>query len=302
MTDILAFNDIARSFTVGKPVLDGVTFSMRREDIVGLLGRNGAGKTTLIHIAMGMLYPHRGSVRVFGIDPLKDPVAVKKRIGYVAEDQVLPPRSGIGEILTFHRHLFPAWDERLERELLERFGLAGNTSRIGQLSKGQARQVALMCAVCHRPDLLILDEPAGGLDPAARRQFLETSIQLLNREGTAILFSSHHMNDVERLGGRVVLLDGGKVRIDRTVDALREEHCVAMIPQHVAELATIERLPGCLRVRGVLKEWHAVFQAAPSEAQSTLHHAGITAARCVSVPLEELFIELLGGERLSEAS
>src|ERR1039458_10726122 len=64
-----------------------------------------------------------------------------------------------------------------------------------------------MCAVCHRPELLILDEPAGGLDPAARREFLETSIQLLNREGTAILFSSHHMNDVERLGGRVVLLD-----------------------------------------------------------------------------------------------
>ena len=110
----------------------------------------------------------------------------------------------------------------LERQLLDRFGLASG-SKIKQLSKGQARQVALLCAVCHRPELLILDEPAGGLDPAARREFLETSIQLLNREGTAILFSSHHMADVERIGGRVVLLDEGKVRLDQRSTRLRED-------------------------------------------------------------------------------
>ena len=142
----------------------------------------------------------------FGLSPMTEPVAVKRRVGYVAEDQVLPPSARIAELLAFHRSLFPTWDDALERQLLDRFGLADRSRKIRVLSKGQARQVALVLAVCHRPELLILDEPAGGLDPAARREFLETSIQLLNQEGTSILFSSHHMGDVERLGGRVVLV------------------------------------------------------------------------------------------------
>src|SRR5450756_1435032 len=195
---------------------------------------------------MGMLFPHAGSVRVFGESPTVDPVGIKRRIGYVAEDQVLPPSSSIAELIALHRYLFPRWDGALERELLDRFALPP-ALRIKHLSKGQARQVALLCAVCHRPELLILDEPAGGLDPAARREFLETSIQLLNREGTAILFSSHNMTDVERIGGRVVLLDKGRVRIDRDLDRIREEICVAMIPRASApDAAAIERMPGCL--------------------------------------------------------
>jgi ABC-2 type transport system ATP-binding protein len=304
MPPILEFHDIVRSFKRGTPVLDGVTFSMRDEEIVGLLGRNGAGKTTLIHIAMGMLFPHAGTVRVFGLSPTNNPVAVKKRIGYVSEDQVLPATSNIAELTAFHRYLFPAWDRSLERQLLDRFGLSGNTSKIKQLSKGQARQVALICAVCHRPELLILDEPAGGLDPASRREFLETSLQLLNREGTAILFSSHHMGDVERLGGRVVLLDEGKVRLDRTVDQLREDHCVAMIPRTlVTDHTALERMAGCIRVRPVFDEWHAIFQDTPERVQWQFRESlGIDGVRCVSVPLEELFVEMVGGERLAEAS
>ena len=303
MTPILEFQGIARSFKQGTPVLDGVTFSMREEEIVGLLGRNGAGKTTLIRIAMGMLFPHAGTVRVFGLSPTDNPVAVKKRIGYVSEDQVLPATSTIAELTAFHRYLFPTWDRSLEKQLLDRFGLSGNTSKIKQLSKGQARQVALLCAVCHRPELLILDEPAAGLDPAARREFLETSIQLLNREGTAILFSSHHMGDVERLSGRVILLDEGKVRFDRTIDQLREDHCVAMIPRGlVTDHTALERLAGCMRVRPVFENWHAVFQGTPENVRWMLKESlGINDVRCVSVPLEELFVELVGGERLAKA-
>jgi ABC-2 type transport system ATP-binding protein len=298
MTPVLDFQGIARSFQRGVPVLDGVTFAMQPGEVVGLLGRNGSGKTTLIRIAMGMLYPHAGSVRVFGISPVEDPVAVKQRIGYVAEDQVLPPGSRISELIALYRYLYPRWDGGMERELLDRFGLSP-ASKIKQLSKGQARQVALLCAVCHRPELLLLDEPAGGLDPAARREFLETSIQLLNREGTAILFSSHHMTDVERLGGRVVLLDGGKVRIDSDLDRLREDMCVAMVPRASAPTsAAIESTAGCLRVRPVFDDWHAVFQGAPEAVEQrlrgALHANGI---RCARVPLEELFIEMVGGSR-----
>jgi len=298
-TPVLEFRDIARSYKRGVPVLSDVSFSLGREEVVALLGRNGAGKTTLIQIAMGMLFPHAGIVRAFGMSPTEEPVAVKRRIGYVAEQQILPSRSSIPDLMAFHRHLFPTWDVDLERSLLARFGLGGNTSRIGTLSKGQARQVALICAVAHRPELLILDEPAGGLDPAARREFLETSIQLLNREGTTILFSSHHMSDVERLGGRVVLLDAGQVCVDDDLDTLRESYCVAVIPMYAAHgIKDIERMPACLKVHRKFTEWHAVFRGTPEQVRALLRdNLGLTDIQCATVPLEELFIELVGGER-----
>ncbi|HWC96538.1 MAG TPA: ABC transporter ATP-binding protein [Candidatus Sulfopaludibacter sp.] len=298
MTPVLEFQNIARSFTRGKPVLKDVSFQMAPGEVVGLLGRNGAGKTTLIRIAMGMLFPHAGSVRLFGLSPVADGVAVKKRVGYVAEDQVLPQGSSISELTELHRYLFPNWDHVLEGELLERFGL-DPACRIKTLSKGQARQVALLCAVCHRPELLILDEPAGGLDPAARREFLETSIQLLNREGSSILFSSHHMTDVERIGGRVILLDQGKVRLDRDLDRLREEVCVAMLPRgSAADAGTLEHLPGCLNARPVFDDWHAVFDGTPEAVERQIRQSlGVDGTRCVRVPLEELFIEMVGSDR-----
>jgi ABC-2 type transport system ATP-binding protein len=300
---VLEFRDIARSFRRGEPVLSDVSFSLGREEVVALLGRNGSGKTTLIQIAMGMLFPQVGTVRVFGLSPTDEPVAVKKRIGYVAEQQILPARSTIPDLMAFHRYLFPMWDVKLERSLLARFGLEGNASTMATLSKGQARQVALICAVAHRPELLILDEPAGGLDPAARREFLETSIQLLNREGTAILFSSHHMSDVERLGGRVVLLDEGKVCVDDELDALRESYCVTVIPRYAAHaITTIERLPECLKIHQQYSDWHAVFRGTPQYVQRLLHDTlGLNNVQCATVPLEELFIELVGAERTAEA-
>ena len=305
MKPVLEFENIVRSYTKGKPVLTGIGMTMHEGEVVALLGRNGAGKTTLIRIAMGILFPQSGSVRVFGVSPFKFPVEVKRRIGFVAEDQVLPPRSTTAELTGFYRHIFPQWDSGLETELLDRFGISPKTS-IGTLSKGQARQVALLLAVCHRPEMLILDEPAGGLDPAARREFLETSIQLLNREGSAILFSSHYMTDVERLGGRVVLLDEGKVLLDQELDRLHEDYCVAMLPKSSApdaatidratiDRATLERVPGCLRARPVFEDWHAVFRGDPEEVSAKLHQTlGTNGARCVRVPLEELFVELVG--------
>jgi ABC-2 type transport system ATP-binding protein len=298
VSPILEFENIVRAYKKGLPVLNGVSFSLAEGEVVGLLGRNGAGKTTLIRIAMGLLYPQEGRVRVFGLSPTDDPVAVKQRIGYVSEDQILPPGSSIGELIGFHRYLFPRWDGDLERQLMDRFGLSPK-AKIQKLSKGQARQVALLCAICHRPDLLLLDEPGGGLDPAARREFLEASIQLLNREGSAILFSSHHMSDVERLGGRVVLLDQGKVCLDRNLDEIREDLCVAVIPQARArEAGVLEKVAGCLRVHAIGDDWHAVFHGSPEEVGARLEASlGTSRIQCVRVPLEDLFIELVGGKR-----
>lgn len=287
---ILEVESMVRAYDRFKPVLNGVSFGIEKGEVVGLLGRNGTGKTTLIRLIMGMLHPHAGAVRVFGLDPVKDPVAVKRRIGYVAEDQVLPWYLTIEEIVAFHRTLFAEWDHDLERQLLSKFeGQLG--AKISTLSKGEARQIALVCAVCHHPEFLVLDEPGGGLDPAVRRAFLEMTVQLLNREGTTILFSSHHMGDIERIAGRVVLLDGGKVLVDSELDALREQHCVAVFRGALDPM----EIAGCVRSRVHAGMWRSVFRGRPEQVEESIAKRmnGVD-VQCTRVPLEEMFIELVG--------
>ena len=292
---VLAFDEVHRSYEDGEDVLSGVGFAVRKGEVVGLLGKNGAGKTTLIRIAMGMLEPQRGSVRVFGMDPRERPLEIKRRVGYVSEDQILPPFLTVAEVVDIHRGLFPSWDDSMSSELASRFGLSPR-ARIKTLSKGQARQVALLCAVSHRPELLLLDEPAGGLDPAARREFLETSIRLLNEEGTTILFSSHYMQDVERMAGRVVMLHDGGVLIDDELDALREAHTLALVPAGAAR-EHVRGMAGCLGVRERSDGLHAVFALPPEEACGRLERElGVEGANCRSIALEDMFIELVGGQ------
>ncbi len=297
---IAEFQELHRAYKQGVDVLAGVSFEIGPGEIVALLGKNGAGKTTLIRVAMGMMEAQAGSVRIFGLDPRQEPVEVKRRVGYVSEDQILPPFLRVREVVELHRGLFPTWDDELARHLGERFRVDPE-AKIKTLSKGQARQVALLCAVAHRPELLILDEPAGGLDPAARREFRETSIRLLNESGTSILFSSHYMSDVERMADRVVMLHDGRVLIDSPLDDLRESYSLALItPGPEATRERLLGLEGCFAVRERAGSLHAIFQLEPDQAREVLESAlGNGDLRTTKVALEEIFIELLGDQSVA---
>lgn len=295
--NVVDFNGIHRAYKKGVDVLNGVTFTIRQGEVVGLLGKNGAGKTTLIRIAMGMLEAQRGSVRIFGMDPREKPLEVKRRVGYVSEDQILPSFLRVSEVVDLHRGLFPDWDDEMAIELSGRFNLPPR-AKIGSLSKGQARQVALLCAVSHKPELLLLDEPAGGLDPAARREFLETSIQLLNEAGSTILFSSHHMTDVERMAGRVVMIHEGDILVDSDMDKLREDYSIALVPYVNGNLtAKLAAHGDCLAVRERSDAMHAVFRLNPEQTQEALSRdLSVADANCRNAALEEMFIELVEGQ------
>ena len=296
--NILEMSGIRKSFEVGRPVLDGVDLVVQPGEVVGLLGRNGAGKTTLIHIALGMLRQQQGSVAVFGLDPHRRPVEVKSRVGFVSENQILPSFLRVDEVIELHRRLFPTWDDRLEEELTQRFAIP-TSARIKTLSKGQARQVALLCAICHRPELLLLDEPAGGLDALARREFLETAIQALNETGTTILFSSHYLSDVERLAGRVVMLHDAGVLVDASLDHLHEAFSICLVPHRPQGTSdALLALPECLGVRRRTDALHAVFRLEPDDARALItDRLGVSDALCRTAGLEEMFIEIAGGER-----
>jgi ABC-type multidrug transport system ATPase subunit len=247
---------------------------------------------------MGMLHQQSGAVEVFGFDPHRQPVEVKRRIGFVSENQILPAFLKVYEVVELHRSLFPSWDDEMARELIDRYGLRPG-ARIKTLSKGQARQVALLCALCHRPELLLLDEPAGGLDALARREFLETAIQALNETGTTILFSSHYLSDVERLAGRVVMLHDASVLIDNSIDELHESFSIALVPHRPQGTSdALLALPECLGVRARTDAVHAVFRLEPTEAQALIaDRLCVPDALCRNAGLEEMFIEIAGGER-----
>ena len=294
---IVDFNNVHRAYTQGTDVLAGVTFSIESGQVVGLLGKNGAGKTTLLRIAMGMIDAQQGAVQIFGLDPRIQPIDVKSRVGYVSEEQILPLYLRVDQVIALHKGIFSTWDDELARSMIDRFSIPGR-QKIKTLSKGQARQVALLCAVAHRPELLILDEPAGGLDPAARREFLETSIQLLNESGTTILFSSHYMSDVERLADRIVMLHDGRVLIDTELDDLRENYSLALVqPNQQVSRDQLLSLEACLGVRERADGLHAVFEMEPDRVTELLgQQLELSEAHCTRIALEEMFIELAGGQ------
>ena len=294
---VVEVRGLVRGYRAGEPVLRGVDIGLQQGEIAGLLGRNGAGKTTLIRVLMGMLRPQQGEARVFGQDPFADAVEVRRRTGYVSEDQVLPGQFRVEEVLQLHRRLFPTWDNDFEQELISRFAIPLNV-QMRTLSKGQARQVALLCAAAHRPALLLLDEPGGGLDPAARREFLEMAIRLLAEEGTTVLFSSHHMQDVERLAGRLILLEEGRVMVDEDIDAVREGFCVAVLPELSPEMeGRLRSLTCCLRVHRRSGTTRAVLRSGPEDGQAMLEQTlSSNDMACRSVGLEDLFVELVGGQ------
>ncbi len=141
----------------------------------GLFGRNGAGKTTTMKCLLNLLRPQSGQVRLFGLDPARHDVEVKRRLAYVPDAVAFYPWMTVRETLDYLASFRAHWNRIIERELLERFHL-DPTQRTSALSKGQRTQVALVAAVCPEPDLLLLDEPTSGLDPIVRREFIETVI------------------------------------------------------------------------------------------------------------------------------
>jgi len=293
---ILELEEIRRSYDRDL-ALKGVSLSVEPGDVLGLVGRSGAGKTTLLRVAAGLLKADQGRVTVFGLDPWREPVKVKRRLGYVAETQAVPPRMSAGELIALHRELYPSWDGELERQLLERLAIP-RSKAIAHLSKGEARKVLLLCAIAHRPELLILDEPAGGLDPAARREFLELSIELLASEGSTILFSSHHMTDVERIANRLVVIERGEKIVDSELAAFQQEHCVAVLPASTPPHAErLRGVDGFVRSRARGSSIHAVFRRDPGELKSELRDRLQLADVSISrLSLEEMFVAFVGAE------
>jgi ABC-2 type transport system ATP-binding protein len=283
----LEIKNLSRSFG-SKQALHDVSLDIPRGGVFGLIGANGAGKTTLIKHILGAHYAETGSVRVFGFDPVTHPVEVLSRIGYMSEDRDIPYWMRVQEIMNYTRSFFPKWDASFAEQLREMFDLDPK-QRIRTLSRGQTARVCLLLALAHRPELLVLDEPSSGLDPVVRRDILAAIVQTVADEGRTVLFSSHLLDEVERLADRVAILHEGRVLLVGELDAIQESfrRITLRFEQAFSEAPSIL---GAIEYRGSGHEWTYVcrgdreqlIQAAKTVKAEVVHEA--------SVSLDEIFV------------
>jgi ABC-2 type transport system ATP-binding protein len=288
---VIEVREVSRRFG-GTLALDRVSLGVPRGAVLGLVGANGAGKTTLIRHVLGLLKAQTGSVRVFGRDPVADPAGVLARIGYLSEENDLPAWMRVGQLLRYSRAFYPRWDDAYADKLRQTFELS-TTARGGSLSKGQRARGGLLIALAYRPELLVLDEPSSGLDPLVRRDILGAIIRTIAEEGRTVLFSSHLLDEVERVSDHVALIHQGRIVFSAELEALKETHrCLTL--RFTEPRAQPPTLAGVLAWQGAGQEWTAVCRGQPGELAAAVADSGgrIVADRVPS--LDEIFLAQVG--------
>lgn len=208
-----------------KLVVDNMNMNIGRGEVIGLLGPNGAGKTTLINSIIGITEIQSGSIHIFRKSMAKDPMNIKSRIGVVPQNIALFNEFSAVENVTYFGRLYGLRGSQLKenvREALEFVDLwERRLDSPKKYSGGMKRRLNIACAIVHKPDFVIMDEPTVGIDPQSRNHILE-SIKVLNKQGTTIIYTSHYMEEVEALCSRIVIMDNGKLIAEGTKDQLAE--------------------------------------------------------------------------------
>jgi ABC-2 type transport system ATP-binding protein len=292
MTDfVIETSQLCKSYK-DKQALRGLDLRVPAGSIFGFLGRNGAGKTTTIKTLMGLLRADSGSALVFG-SPVADAdhsVEIRRRIGFVTEDKELYPYMTVEEIIRFTRPLFPKWRHDLERRYLEIFELPLK-SKIPDLSKGMRSKLMLLLAISRGADLLILDEPTDGLDPAAIEDVLRELVTMAATSGTTMFFSSHQLAEVDLIADHIGIIDQGRMIVSGSLDDIKSRYRrIRVVLENHDELA-LRWEDG---VESVYQEGRVVSLLASRNVDGILEQAQSIPGAVVErypVTLKEIFLE-----------
>jgi ABC-2 type transport system ATP-binding protein len=276
-----------------KTALDDVSLTVPRGGVFGLIGGNGAGKTTLIKHLLGTLRAQTGTVQVFGLDPVQHPVGTLGRIGYLSEDRDLPNWMHVGELMRYTQAFFPNWDAKFAEELREAFDLDAR-AKVKTLSRGQRARAGLLVALAHRPDLLILDEPSSGLDPVVRRDILGAIIRTIADEGRTVLFSSHLLDEVERVADRVAIIHQGRILLTAAMDEIKDTHRRVTL-RFGRPLEQAPSLVGSLSCAGEGDEWTYVCSGESQQLRRAAEAIGATVVGDSALSLDEIFVTRIQG-------
>jgi ABC-2 type transport system ATP-binding protein len=284
---IVSLSSVSKRFG-SHQVLDRLDWQIAPGQVVGLLGRNGAGKSTLLECLLGLREPDSGEVALFGEQSATLSEAARARIGYVPQKTELFDWLTPNQTLDYFKAMYPRWNEAKVEGLLSRWGFNPlmRNKPIKKMSGGEQQRLAIVRALAHDPELLILDEPVSALDPAGRRDFLRELVDEVIERGTTVVFSTHILSDLERVAFDLAFLKNGRIALQGQTDALLDSARRVNAP---AALLPAGPLQGELaRTRVGDGSVSVVVQAPGPEVERLAREAGV---RVEKLSLEDLFIE-----------
>lgn len=275
-----------------REIIRDFTLKVPKGSIYGFLGRNGMGKTTTIRILLGMEEPTRGRTFVFGEDSRKLTAATRARIGYLPESHPVYGWMTVAECAKFQAGFYENWKQEIFEAVITHFRLSSKM-KAGSLSRGQRAGLCLAMTLAPDPELLVLDDPALGLDPVARRSLLQSLLFVARKADRTILFSSHLLADVERVADRIAILEGGCLRADCSIETFRQQ-----VRQFVLKFRGAP--PEAPRIPGLLQSFRAdrvltlTVANAPDELEEHLEALNPLSIEPTELSLEDAFISYVG--------
>ena len=292
---IIEFTSVKKNF--GKfPALKGVSFSVPEGSITGFIGRNGAGKTTTVRTMMGLMN-YKGSARVKGREVKEGYALLREGIGYMPETFSLYPYLSCKEMIEFNGKFFEKIDYDKIKNYAEIFELDLN-KRIEFLSKGMKKALSFIIAVSTNPEILILDEPLSGMDPIARNNFLKILSEECGKNGTTIFYSSHILEDVEKIADRIVLIHKGKVLLEDELDSIKENYKrITVVFKNAISKKDIEQINGVKRTEEDGNGFLIITKHNPENILEQLNKLSPSSIGIFDMNLNDVFKEIVGGEK-----
>jgi ABC-2 type transport system ATP-binding protein len=294
MPDVIVTHRLTKYYDQ-RAVLNNLELRVPQGSVYGLLGRNGTGKTTAIKMLLGMVHPDYGCAELLGEDSFHLRPETRARIAYLAEGHPLYRWMTIGQAVRFARSFYPRWNDILLEQILDHFGLALK-ARIRRLSSGERAQVSLALAVASNPELLILDDPTLGLDTVVRRDFLESLIQIIQRQGRTILFSSHILGDVERVADRIGILIDGVLRVDCPTEHFKES-LRKVVLEFPGNPPAFPACQGLVSSRQAGRKLEAIIVGYGEDHRRMAESLNPRSMEVIELNLEDAFIEYTRGPR-----
>jgi ABC-2 type transport system ATP-binding protein len=275
-----------------RPAVQDLNLDVPRGAVFAFLGRNGSGKSTTIRMLLGMLEPTRGEGTVLGEDIRRLSPAVRARVGYLTEEHRLYNWMTVRQCHEFQSPFYPRWNEKVFRGVIGHFGLKPE-ARVKDLSRGERAGLCLALTLAPDPELLVLDDPALGLDPVARRSLVESMIFLTRRSDRTIFFSSHDLADVERVADYIAVLDRSVLRACCSLDAFRREIKQVRL-RFSGVLPALPEIPGLLQAQRTEGELRLTCAHYSDDTEKALRALAPEQMETVPINLEDAFISYLG--------
>jgi len=293
-------NNLSKTFSGGLAAVSGLDLSIPAGVVYGLVGRNGAGKTTLIRMLMGLLRPTGGTGRILGRDLWDSDPSQRQRIGYVSQMHKAHEWMTISELCRYLWHFYEKWDQPYARSLAKRFDLPWDR-QIGLLSGGQQRKAAILLAFAARPEVLMLDEPAAGLDPIARRELIDETVDVIaGVSPCTVFFSTHILSDLERVAEYVGIMDRGRIVTEAKLDDLQNRTKRVQVVFNSDAIPDGFEIPGAIRTKVEGPVVTSVVRMVSETQLDELHKRPDLRVNVFPLGLEEIFIDLFGPEARGE--